>query len=878
MQRFRESIIFFLLLWATWGCSELPEQSWIHLIPAKSTFVVIPEPGTSLATVPNTTYASVLDDLTQSPLQQLAALNPDLIRNIQLKGLVIYPTGATESELIWITHTDSELALWASDFYRPFEQNNYQFNGITIQRLHINNTLVFAAQVHNWLVISASSLATESALRSYLGLAPTIELTSEPEPGFLVLNAESLDHWVQQFAAVAYRPSIMGSFTGLQPAPLSFTPIESDKPGFNISGVLTLKDTTHAVLMDALTSENAPISLDRYVASNAAAFALFRLKPHLAPRMPEVAPTALDSLLISNNELYRDLALSLQDEFGLVVFPESGLLANGEYLFLRALESVATIKNKFVQLANRGLVLRQGNTFYVESEVMAKLIGSEMAPFSDFYLSFSNNVAVISKRRGLSESVEADRVRRRTVYYEETYSKFKKTLPSELSGFVWVYTDDFLKFLQPFLMGNTPLNGLLGQYDITAMSFFKNEHSNTVNFEFRSVEEEGSTQPYNELWVLPLQGDELSAPPVFADIVGSSTDEIIFSTKGGKVQALAFDGTLVMQATTANGDTPIGSPVLYDWYGNGKPIIMQAAGTRIYAWNEGGRALPQFPIEIGERISAPIVVTDVLRNGIPEIIVATENRKIHVINGRGQNVRGWPQFTNAIVTQKPVFAEVDGNWSIWVFSQNILHSWLRNGQVRPGYPTFVNATFTTPPTIFNNQILGAASDGYIYSIGKNPSFSDSLAISVQMDSISIKSLYATSSRLNAFSVSPNVLLKDNTLFYRSDLFITQSENGSVLMFNPNGELELTHNLGQPSSPTMAPLVVDLNGDNNYEVLALADFGRLFAWEILTGRRIFNIPTSGMTYPVVGDLNKDGRKELIAFTREGLRCWTINKQE
>ena len=60
------------------------------------------------------------------------------------------------------------------------------------------------------------------------------------------------------------------------------------------------------------------------------------------------------------------------------------------------------------------------------------------------------------------------------------------------------------------------------------------------------------------------------------------------------------------------------------------------------------------------------------------------------------------------------------------------------------------------------------------------------------------------------------------------------------MFNPDGKLELTYNLGQPASTSYTPEIKDINGDNNAEVIALAEFGRLFAWEVLTGRRVFNI--------------------------------------
>jgi predicted nucleic acid-binding OB-fold protein len=82
---------------------------------------------------------------------------------------------------------------------------------------------------------------------------------------------------------------------------------------------------------------------------------------------------------------------------------------------------------------------------------MAELIGSELSSLRDFYLSFSNDVVVIAKRRGLAESVNADRIRRRVVYYDETYSGIRNDLPDEVSGFVWGNSAEFLRFINPIL-------------------------------------------------------------------------------------------------------------------------------------------------------------------------------------------------------------------------------------------------------------------------------------------------------------------------------------------------------------------------------------------------------------------------------------------
>ncbi len=878
MKRTQYLIITFFCIIVFWGCNTIQEQSWTKLVPEKTSFLIIPKQGVTLGSISNEDYAALLDDLTPSALQQVLRVDSLLTNSFTLKGLALYPSGSTSSQFIWIGESNVNLEEVAPRFYQPFEQNNYQFSEILVHKLSIQDYRLFTAQVNNWVVVSPSSHAVESSIRAYLNISKSMSLPSNPEPGQLIVNAEELDHWVQQFVGVTQRPSIMKSFTGLSPFSLTYTPGEEVVPAFNFSGTMALKDTTRSVLVDAISSTNKPFILDRYIASNASAFAIFRLQPRLIPTTTGSFQSRMDSLLISDADLFRDLALAVDEEFAVVTFPESGLLSSGEFLFLRKLSNMNTFRGKLDELSEQGFISKSGdNSFYIQSEALSKLIGSELIPFTDFYLSFSRDVAVISKRRGLSESVESDRTRRRVIYYDETYSSAKNKYPSGVSGFVWSYSNDFLKFISPYLMPRNILPGLIGQYDITAMAFSRIENSNQVSFEFQSLLEDGSIQPYDELWVLPLNDEELSGKPVLANIVGSSTEEIIFSTVQGSVQALAFDGTVVMSATT-NGEIPVGSPLLYDWYGNGQPIIMLAAGTKVFAWNEAGNLLPQFPIEVGERVSAPIVVTDVLRNGIPEIIVATENRRIHVLDGRGQNVRGWPQFTNTMVTTQPLFTQLDGTWSVWAYSQNILHSWLRSGGVRPGYPTFTNASFTNSPFPFEDQILGSATDGYLYSIGKKPSFKDSLSISIQMDSISIKSLYATNSPLINFDVKPNVLLRDSTRFYRSDLYITQSANGSAFLFNPDGELEVTHSLGQPASNTMIPQIVDLNSDGRQELVMLAEFGRLFAWEILTGERIFNIPTSGMRHPIIADINGDGLKELIAQTREGLRCWTINKIE
>lgn len=874
MQRLIQILITFFIIGQFTNCSSVPNKDWHALIPENTTLIVVPEQGLNVQDIVTKQYASYLDDLTPSAIQQIAGLDSEVSNRLQVKALALNPTTSVSSNLLWIADSPGEnLNSWAERFYQPFTQNKYEFYGLIIHKLFFNRQEVFAAQVKDHLILSESSLLIENSIRSYLGQSPSIKLDENPEVSTLVLNTPELDNWIEQLSLVNNRPAIINKFSGTKPVTLTLNATEDTTDNVQLSGRIELQDN-RSVLVDAFSYENSPITLDRHLTSNAAGFAILRLPPASVPVEPaDGIITPLDSLLLNDLDTYQGLANTLSSEFAFEVFPESGLLETGEFLFMRKLSDRSEFRNQLNELVREGVVTRSDDSYQMSSLVMAELIGSELSTLRDFYLSFSNDVVVIAKRRGLAESVNADRIRRRVVYYDETYSNIRDELPDAVSGFVWGSSAEFLRFISPELKPDNIAGGLLSRFDIVSMTMMADD--NAVDLSIDTYSQEGSSLPYEELWVLPLSNFELSGEPVLGDIVGSNTEEIIFSTEDGRVYGLAVDGTIAMQTSTEGLD-PVGGPQLYDWYGNNQQIIFLAAGSKIFAWNENGNLLPRFPLEMDEQITSPILVQDILRNGVPEIVVATEDRKVHVLDGRGENVRGWPQNTNTAVTSRPVFEMKDDIWSIWTFSENALHSWLRNGNARPGYPQFVNARLTGSPVIHNNQIIASAADGYLYSIGMNPVFSDSVGTTISEDSVSVRSLYVANSELTSVKVEENVLLKDSTDFYREDVFVTQSANGSLFLYNTEGELRYTKSLGQPASDTFTPQLVDINSDLNQELLALAEFGRLFAWELLTEERLFGLPTSGMKYPIIADLNGDGQKELIAQTREGLRCWTIRR--
>lgn len=863
------------------GCSrDHSSHPWLDAVPQRAPAFLTPQPNTPLTTILQSSYAPLLEDISKSAFSLLNNVQKQASDPLYVKAVVLYPGSSNTLQPVWITKAPpSVIKTWKQQYSHRFQQNEYQFHGQTIQILHLDENKLFATYLDPWLIVSENSLGLEDAVRAYRGLDPSIQIEADSiTGGRLVLNTPYIDEWIKQLAQVTYRPKIQNAFKGTGPAIMTIDSSGNNtRQPFRLSGRIPL-DEEPTSLVSSLTTENAPIKLDRYISSNAASFVIFRRTPHTVPPNSAVSLTALDSLMINDLDIYRKVANTLGPEFALADYAESGFLSVGEELYIRHLSDPSGFRNLIGQLENKGMLRKEGGVYFGQSRIFTDLLGSELCPLSDFYLGFAGKSVILSKRKGLAESVEADRSRRRVIYYEPYYREMRKTFPEEVSGLAVVNSKPFAKYIQPFLAPDNNLNALTSRFDLMSMTFEHNDNQKDAQFSLATYNRQATREPYEERWIFPLSNVELTGPPVTADIGGSTHKEVIFATTGGKVYALATDGTVVMQASTGVDD-PIGSPIVYDWYGNNQDVIMLAANNKVYAWNTEGNLLPKFPLQLDETISAPLQVADISRDGIPEAIVATTDRNLHVLDGRGNDISGWPRKTNAIIKQKPEFRSVDNQWSLWAFAGNGLHAWLSDGSRRPGYPVFINANFDGGPAFHKDHILGSAVDGHLYAIGKSPLFSDSLDVysghSFSEDLIKTQAVYVANSGLVGTPEVTGLDIQQDSLRLQDDVLMTISQNGSVFLMRDDGRLILTENMGQASNPDFNPMITPLRSSSHPNMVALAKYGRLYAWDLVDHSRTYSLPSAGMDDPIISDIDQDGRMELIGQTSEGLRCWVLN---
>jgi hypothetical protein len=898
----RYTPIIIALLFLTVACSNVARNDWAEGVPSDTPALLLAEPGTSLSVLLQKEYMNLFDELSSASIKLFSGLDQNFLTRTQVKAVLLYPNKNSDWQPVFIGTSPGDLLRKTAALYeRPFTENQYRFEGVTIFRMFVDNRIFFGAELRNWTVISESSYGVEEVLRSYTGLKDPLDFSAIRErPGEIIMNTPNMDRLISQISAVRYKPAIESLFQGTGIARLqavkSGNTDQSNRENIRINGHIPLAEGQRSNIVSAISNENVAFTLDRYIPTDAAAFAIFNA-PAAVLMQPGYEPaTRLDSLLARDPGLLASLATTIANEFAFAAFHTAGFISETENTYLRRMSNSPEFFRLINRLADDGYIIRNSNAFYVRSKMLAILLGSPFCHYEEFYLLDAGQAAILSPRLGLAQRVRGDYNRRRVLHFDETYSGIRRGLPGEMSGFVYMNSSNFMSYIDPMLAQNNILGSLTSRFDIATISLHLDSSHQGMEFELRTHQLVRSDEPYQDLWVYPLDQTELTGKPLQADLSGNNRDEVLFATRNSDVMALATDGSILFQASTG-ADIPVGSPIVYDWYANNQKAVIMAAGNKIYAWNNRGVLLPNFPFTLSEEITAPIEVADVTRSGLPEVIVTTADRKVHILNGRGQNISGWPQNVNASVQSKPVVANIGGRWGVWVISENTVHAWEVSGISRTNYPFFATSSLTGTPVFLNNTLLIGTADGKVLALGEQALFSDSLGTvrpyltDYPTDSetthelqpnlnttpdFSVQYIQVANSPVTVAGVNQNIRIRDEFDSINTEtIFTVQSTSGSVFLYSSRGQLRYVKSTGQAGSSEDLPFLTDINSDGWHELIVVTGFGRLYGWNLNKDERLENLPQAGMKFPVIHDLTGDGSKNLIAQTRDGLRCWRIN---
>jgi hypothetical protein len=299
--------------------------------------------------------------------------------------------------------------------------------------------------------------------------------------------------------------------------------------------------------------------------------------------------------------------------------------------------------------------------------------------------------------------------------------------------------------------------------------------------------------------------------------------------------------------------------------------------------------VPGWPVSLnyqGKSLSAP-AIGDVDGDLYPEVVFTTQHGVVHVIDGRGYEENGWPvtglsTWTYTTPALANIFTEptIRPRLEIVVADQTMYdqnHNFVRhgnvymfnyNGTLRPGFPVTLSSGISSSPVLGDldrdsqYEIVQACRDGRIYALERTGAemagWTGGLTFSADNGDL-----------------LPSPALANVVGDARPEVFM--GTRHGLAGWLPDGTpmagwpLTLASNMGTESSPVVA----DLNGDGDFEIL-IGGFDHLLHVVNESGDRVQYWPaptTAGITAtPTVADLDGNGTLEVIVVSDYDLYVW------
>jgi hypothetical protein len=350
----------------------------------------------------------------------------------------------------------------------------------------------------------------------------------------------------------------------------------------------------------------------------------------------------------------------------------------------------------------------------------------------------------------------------------------------------------------------------------------------------------------------PIYNASQKTSPLAVDLDNDGIEEIIYGDYNGFVHVLNADGTIFGDGTfpfeTGNqiwgaaasadldGDgltdftIPSKSKHLYIFDKNGLKVDYDAekyllgtpaignidddsdleiifsgysSSNKVFAINPDGSEVAGFPYELGEKVKIGVALADFNGNGKVDIVVGTDSDKIHLIYDDGTEAPGFPVLVGDKVQSAPSILEVDGSKVIFVgCNDDNLYAINSDGSLRFSILT-TDKVFNSPAFIeYNNSIYIFFSDdnGMLYAVDTDGNALDGWPIDAG----------AVISKSVAFSDMNNDGIVE---------IITVTEMADVLAFNMDGSPYTDVPMGNEFTFTASPLIHDMDGDGDLEILA-----------------------------------------------------------
>lgn len=694
--RFSALFLFLLLLLLQFSCTHKKDPEWSRFLPEQTVLVFYGD--NELATGMLTDVSELVGDTMQTDhiLADSIGIHP--------VATVLVPEGVDQLSTLWVYREAQELQMRLSQAGWA-RKGSYTIDEGMIVQLERSGQSVSIANASGWTIMSSRSRTVEQALRASDGTTPSLEISNQI--GFHI-NVGELGRLIAPLATPAHKADLAKAFNGL--GVVHFHPDSNDGSKtmrFEVDAIPNASKLVKYLLTSTERSETPP-----------------RVPPGMA-----VALTWQDPIGSGTHDNLRFEGMQIDSGQGAI----AELMAALSPHVTMYLSDAPSSRVVFVRKANgtdaggiladfyrRGVLDGDGDIFVGRDLALARAICSGLCNPARYAIGLREDAIVLSEDETLT---------RRLLVANSSSQGLDTRVPAGLGvdgtlvgSYGWADVSSLVAVAKAngWMASDRDVPGILRR--MGSISYRVGSEGGRVVVDIRIGSESG-TAPRGELvmaWQYPLRGESLAAPAVAAVLNGRPV--VVATTSSGRVLALGSGGNLQFEVTTGT-QVPVGGVEVYDWYANRSPVVLQAAGAAVYAWSPSGTLLPGFPFVLDAAISAPITITDIDSNAEPEIVVPTDDARLHLINRDGRGVAGWPVYTDGVVSVRPEALSVDGNWRVQVSTQYATEQYDRRGQRLFNRPNLTD--LDVPPDSVDTQGSPTPFDGtQPFRFGQHPMVAD----------------------------------------------------------------------------------------------------------------------------------------------------------
>ncbi len=638
------------------SCSNRPD-GWLKAVPHDAVVV-----QTAFDAKASVAYAelSLMAGADTSSLPEPAILGPRLL------GRALVGHGVGHLSTLWVLEGDLRPALTEAG-WQPVSVYDNSFGNLHVYR--VGSTQWTLSVVGPWTLLCSQSAPVEDALRAYHDR--TNALPPPNGSGSLIIHGGTLGKLGAHLAAPLYDNMVATSVRGLGSDHPTLETLGNGRDGFAATGSFPVTGEL-SPLARYLASEATDHSLEQRIPSEASLVFLYNdpvgRPEHDRVRWRGLNPSDADRLAPTAQALQEAVAPGI----AFVALDGSG----GETAFLRSVRS-DDANAVLAELYAKGYIDGSNELFQSRSAYLARLLGSALCTYTAYYIGVGDGFLILSDKTSVARRLLGGTFPQGSLHDLEEYRTFRGGSPT--GAVIWTHLPNLISSarLSAWLDPEVTLPSALPTYQWGGISTTASTDGRQLHYhaEFGQVNRR-APQQLALLWQFPLRGEDLTGPPLITVLNGKTA--IVASRADGTLFAFQPDGTLLFEVTTGL-QRPLGSAVAHDWYGNRSPVLFQAAGNAVYAWSPSGTLLPGFPFVLDSAISAPLLFTDADGDGESDLVVATADERLHLINRNGRGHLGWPVYTRGRVVEGPQADRSSGRWIVTVASGGVRERFNHSG-------------------------------------------------------------------------------------------------------------------------------------------------------------------------------------------------------